>query len=165
MGPGENHCPSLSSTTSATPLGGLWVRPCVVPCLAGGPSPDILAPIEIARAPVGGSDFACMFWRFLMVTWALSLVPIMAMFVRILFTSHDRLPVVLSAALERQFRPRLLCDIPDPRCAPRGAVCAAPMGRAASLGAAGGARGTPGSWRCTPALGRRWAPMRPRRVP
>ena len=37
MSPRENHCLSLSSTTSATPLGGLWVRPCVVPCLAGGP--------------------------------------------------------------------------------------------------------------------------------
>jgi hypothetical protein len=32
--PRENHCPSLGSTASATPLGGLWVRPCVVPCLA-----------------------------------------------------------------------------------------------------------------------------------
>jgi hypothetical protein len=30
MGPRENHCPSLSSTTSATPLGGLWVRPYAV---------------------------------------------------------------------------------------------------------------------------------------
>ena len=44
---------------------------------------------NLARAPVGGSDFACMFWRFLMMTWALSLVPIMAMSVRILFTSPD----------------------------------------------------------------------------
>jgi hypothetical protein len=50
--PRENHCPSLSSTTSATPLGGLWVRPCVVPCLAalaGGPSLGILAPGPISR--------------------------------------------------------------------------------------------------------------------
>ncbi len=38
MGSRESHCPSLSSTTSATPLGDLWVRPCVVSCLAGGPS-------------------------------------------------------------------------------------------------------------------------------
>jgi hypothetical protein len=32
MGPRENHChgPSLSSITSATPLGGLWVRPYAV---------------------------------------------------------------------------------------------------------------------------------------
>ncbi len=45
---------------------------------------------NLANAPVGGSDFACMFWRFLMMTWALSLVPIMAMSVRILFTSYDR---------------------------------------------------------------------------
>ena len=53
----------------------------------------------------------------------------------------------LSAALarERRFRPRLLCDFRDPRCAPCGSLRAAPMGRAASLGAAGGARGTPGS--------------------
>jgi hypothetical protein len=28
---------------------------------------------------VGGSDFSGMFWRFLMMTWALSLIPIMAM--------------------------------------------------------------------------------------
>ena len=40
---------------------------------------------------------------------------------------------------------RLLCDFRDPRCAPRGSLRATPMGRAASLGAAGGARGTPGS--------------------
>ena len=38
--------------------------------------------IFLPRAPVGGSDFACMFGRFLMATWALSLVPIMAMSVR-----------------------------------------------------------------------------------
>ncbi len=44
------------------------------------------------RAPVGGRDFSCMFWRLLMMTWALSLIPIMAMSVRILFTGthHDR---------------------------------------------------------------------------
>ena len=45
--------------------------------------------IFLRRAPVGGSDFACMFGRFLMATWALSLVPIMAMSVRNV-TSHDR---------------------------------------------------------------------------
>jgi hypothetical protein len=41
---------SLDSTTSATPLGGLWVRPCVVPCLAGGPSPDIPVPSPLSLA-------------------------------------------------------------------------------------------------------------------
>ncbi len=42
--------------------------------------------------PVAGRHPAQLFWRFLMMTcqWALSLVPIMAMSVRILFTSHDR---------------------------------------------------------------------------
>jgi hypothetical protein len=59
MGPREKHCPSLSSTTSATPLGGLWVRPCVVPCLAGGPSPDILAPISLALPWAGMTSRAC----------------------------------------------------------------------------------------------------------
>ena len=44
----ESHCLSLDSTTSATPLGDPWVRPCAVPCLAGGPSPDILAPFSLA---------------------------------------------------------------------------------------------------------------------
>ena len=53
--------------------------------------------------------------------------------------------LVLSAALERRFRPRLLCDIHDPRCAPCGAWHAAPRSRAAILGAAGGARGSRGS--------------------
>ena len=33
VGPRENHCPSLSSTTSATLLGGLWVRPVRSPAL------------------------------------------------------------------------------------------------------------------------------------
>jgi hypothetical protein len=28
LSPREDYCPSLCSTTSATPLGGLWVRPC-----------------------------------------------------------------------------------------------------------------------------------------
>ena len=46
----------------------------------------------------------------------------------------------LSAALERRFRPRLLSDFRDPRCAPCGSLRAAPMGRAARGGAAGGAR-------------------------
>jgi hypothetical protein len=55
MGSRENHCPSLSSITSATPLGGLWVRPCVVPCLAGGPSPDILAPTSLALPWAGAT--------------------------------------------------------------------------------------------------------------
>ncbi len=32
----------------------------------------------LLRAPVGGGDFSCMFWRFLMITGALSLIPIMA---------------------------------------------------------------------------------------
>ncbi len=67
-GPRENHCPSLGSTTSATPIGGLWVRPCVVPCLAGGPSPDILAPTSLAlpwagvtsRAPCACTSFFSM---------------------------------------------------------------------------------------------------------
>ncbi len=42
--------PSLGSITSATPVGGLWVRvrPCVVPCLAGGPSPDTQVPSSFA---------------------------------------------------------------------------------------------------------------------
>ncbi len=53
--------------------------------------------------------------------------------------------LVPSAALERRFRPRLLCDIRDPRCAPCGAWHAAQRARAASLGAAGEARGSPGS--------------------
>jgi hypothetical protein len=54
LSPRENHCPSLSSTTSAIPLGGLWARPCVVPsglpCLqvTGGRSPDIPAPFSLA---------------------------------------------------------------------------------------------------------------------
>ena len=61
------------------------------------------------------------------------------------FLIGPRLGDLCCIALERRFRPRLLCDFRDPRCAPCGAVCAAPMGRAASLGAAGGARGTPGS--------------------
>ncbi len=98
IGPLENRCPSpgLDSTTSAAPLGGRCARQCVVPCLAGGPGPDNSRPILLC-APVGGSDFRfpCMFRtrRFLMMTWALSslsLIPIVAMPVRILFTSHDR---------------------------------------------------------------------------
>ncbi len=38
---------------------GLWVRPCVVPCLAGGPSPDILAPISLALPWPGVTSRAC----------------------------------------------------------------------------------------------------------
>ena len=53
--------------------------------------------------------------------------------------------LVLSAALERRFRPRLLSDFRGPRCAPCGTMYAEPRGRAASLGSAGEARGTPGS--------------------
>jgi hypothetical protein len=44
LSPRENHWTSLDSPMSATPLGGLWVRPCVAPCLAGGPSPDTSVP-------------------------------------------------------------------------------------------------------------------------
>ncbi len=53
--------------------------------------------------------------------------------------------LVLSAALERRFRPRLLSDFRSPRCAPCGAICAEPRGRAASIGSAGVARGESGS--------------------
>ena len=59
LSPRENHCPTLNSTTSATPLGGLWVRPCVVPCLAGGPSPDIPAPFSLALPWAGVTSRAC----------------------------------------------------------------------------------------------------------
>ena len=58
---------------------------------------------------------------------------------------HTRTSPRAVDAAHGQFRPRLLCDFRDPRCAPCGSLRAAPMGRAASLGAAGGARGTPGS--------------------
>jgi hypothetical protein len=63
LSPLEDHCPSLDSTTSATPLGGRCIRLCVVPCLACGPSPDTPAPFSFAlpwaevtsRACSGGS--------------------------------------------------------------------------------------------------------------
>jgi hypothetical protein len=103
LSPLEDHCPSLDSATSATlPQGARSVRPPrVVPCLqcpaggrrrARGPGPDtpLAAPSRLqVRAPVGGSDFSCRFRRFLtrMVTWALRLIPIVAISVRILFTS------------------------------------------------------------------------------
>jgi hypothetical protein len=51
VSPLEDLCPSLDSTTSATPLSGRCVRPaCEVPCLAGGPSPDtpLAAPSSFA---------------------------------------------------------------------------------------------------------------------
>ena len=55
----ESHCLSPDSTTSATPLGDPWVRPCAVPCLAGGPSPDILALTSLALPWVGVTSRAC----------------------------------------------------------------------------------------------------------
>ena len=55
----ESHCLSPDSTTSATPLGDPWVRPCAVPCLAGGPSPDILAPFSLALPWEGVPSHAC----------------------------------------------------------------------------------------------------------
>ena len=87
-----------ASATTATPLCGRLgnVRLCVVPCLAGGPSPDTQAPFSFALPWAEGTSgrdlkFPCMFWRFLLVTWALSLVPIVAiMSVLILLTSGDR---------------------------------------------------------------------------
>ena len=67
-----------------------------VPVRGGGasPGPALQAgrpntPVPfLLRAPVGGSDFSCMFrrFKFLMLIWALSLIPVMAMSVRILFT-------------------------------------------------------------------------------
>ena len=55
----ESHCLSPDSTTSATPLGDPWVRLCAVPCLAGGPSPDILAPFSLALPWEGVPSHAC----------------------------------------------------------------------------------------------------------
>ena len=55
----ESHCLSPDSTTSATPLGDPWVRLCAVPCLAGGPSPDILAPFSLALPWVEVTSHAC----------------------------------------------------------------------------------------------------------
>ncbi len=98
LSPLEDPCPSLDCTngTSATPLGGRRVRPSEVgtlrlPCtgnLKRGPvlplavtvnSESSLSSESIllqVRAPEDGRDFSCMFWRLLMVTWALSLIPI-----------------------------------------------------------------------------------------
>ncbi len=90
--------PGPGSTMIATLLYGREVRPCVVPCLAGGPSPDTPVPSFLAlpwaevtsRACSGGSNLK----PELMMILALSLVAIMPVAmsesVRILFISQDR---------------------------------------------------------------------------